>query len=254
MTHLDEDILIALAVGESQERDETDHLSRCVGCTHQLASLRRTTAAVRAGADRALVPPPDSVWAAIQTELSDDLDEHGDTRQISDIAKHRAKTRQSSGAAGPPTRRPAATWLAVAATVGILVGAGATWVARPASEAPVQPDPVTQVAAAELGPLEGDGLTGQATVVETAREIDLRVQAEPVDPADGYLEVWLINEDGVRMVSVGVLPADAERHSFPISRDLIDQGYVIVDISREAFDDAPEHSGDSVLRGQLDRA
>ncbi len=39
--------------------------------------------------------------------------------------------------------------------------------------------------------------------------------------------------------------------SFPISQSLIDEGYVIVDISRERFDDAPTHSGDSLLRGHL---
>ncbi len=32
---------------------------------------------------------------------------------------------------------------------------------------------------------------------------------------------------------------------------IIDQGYVIVDISKEQFDDKPAHSGDSLLRGQL---
>ena len=38
------------------------------------------------------------------------------------------------------------------------------------------------------------------------------------------------------MVSVGVL-APGETGSFPISQTLIDQGYVIVDISKEQFDD-----------------
>ena len=35
------------------------------------------------------------------------------------------------------------------------------------------------------------------------------------------------------------------------ARTLIDQGYVVVDISKEQFDDKPAHSGDSLLRGQL---
>ncbi len=37
-----------------------------------------------------------------------------------------------------------------------------------------------------------------------------------LDPGDGYLEVWLINRDGKRMVSVGVL--DAGAGTFPISQ------------------------------------
>jgi hypothetical protein len=51
------------------------------------------------------------------------------------------------------------------------------------------------------------------------------------------------------MVSIGVL--DAETGVFPISQDLLDQGYVVVDISREPFDEQPEHSGDSLARGTL---
>lgn len=74
--------------------------------------------------------------------------------------------------------------------------------------------------------------------------------ARPLDAGNGYLEVWLINADGKRMVSVGVL-RPGESGTFPVTQALIDQGYVIVDISKEQFDDKPAHSGDSLLRGQL---
>ena len=81
--------------------------------------------------------------------------------------------------------------------------------------------------------------------------LDLTVATtSPLDAGDGYLEVWLLNADGKRMVSVGVL-GPGEQGSFPISQSLIDQGYVIVDISREHFDESPAHSGDSLLRGKL---
>jgi hypothetical protein len=60
----------------------------------------------------------------------------------------------------------------------------------------------------------------------------------------------LINRDGKRMVSLGVLRADG-RSTFPVTQQLIDEGYVVVDISREGFDDKPEHSGDSLVRGTL---
>ena len=72
-----------------------------------------------------------------------------------------------------------------------------------------------------------------------------------LDPGDGYLEVWLINRDLTRMVSVGVIPADAPQIVLPISQELIDEGYVIVDISREHFDDQPAHSGETLVRGEL---
>ena len=63
----------------------------------------------------------------------------------------------------------------------------------------------------------------------------------------GYVEVWLINTDGKRMVSLGVL--STTQATFPVPPDAIAQGYTIVDLSREQFDDKPQHSGDSVMRG-----
>ena len=54
-----------------------------------------------------------------------------------------------------------------------------------------------------------------------------------------------------RMVSIGVLPNGSSGQDFVVPRALIDQGYVIVDISREQLDGSPAHSGDSLLRGSL---
>ena len=81
--------------------------------------------------------------------------------------------------------------------------------------------------------------------------LDLAVSTQPIDPGNGYLEVWLINKDLKRMVSVGVLEPGEEAQSFAIPQALLDQGYVIVDISREGYDESPQHSGDSVVRGTL---
>lgn len=52
------------------------------------------------------------------------------------------------------------------------------------------------------------------------------------------------------MVSVGVL-SDGSEGVFPVAKDLIDNGYLIVDFSRGGQDDKPQHSGDSVVRGKL---
>ena len=80
----------------------------------------------------------------------------------------------------------------------------------------------------------------------------LDVSTAQLDTGDaGYVEVWLLNRDGKRLVSVGVLGDDARSGSFPISQRLLDEGYTVVDISREQFDDKPQHSGDSIVRGSL---
>lgn len=54
------------------------------------------------------------------------------------------------------------------------------------------------------------------------------------------------------MVSVGVLPTAEDPRQFPVSSALIDQGFTVVDISRESFDNDPAHSGDSLVRGKLE--
>jgi hypothetical protein len=67
---------------------------------------------------------------------------------------------------------------------------------------------------------------------------------------DGYVEVWLINRDLKDLVSVGIYTGGTEE-SFPLPRDVLDRGFVIVDLSLEHFDGNAGHSGDSLLRGQL---
>ena len=66
----------------------------------------------------------------------------------------------------------------------------------------------------------------------------------------GFYEVWLINQDGKRMVSLGVLDP-ATGGTFQVPSNLTGQGYRIVDISLEPDDGNPEHSHDSVVRGTL---
>lgn len=73
---------------------------------------------------------------------------------------------------------------------------------------------------------------------------------EGADHVGGYIEVWLINVDLERMVSIGVFEAGTSAE-FYVSDALIDEGYLIVDLSNEEFDDEPRHSGDTIMRGEL---
>lgn len=59
----------------------------------------------------------------------------------------------------------------------------------------------------------------------------------------------LINDDGKRMVSLGVL--DADEAVFAVPPGALAQGYRIVDLSREPYADEPRHFGDSIMRGKL---
>jgi hypothetical protein len=137
--------------------------------------------------------------------------------------------------------------VAGAAAAGLVLGVAGARILDRDNRAPA---PVT-VASTSLETLDTQVETGSADVVRQDGRLDLDVSTQPIDPEGGYLEVWLINKDLQRMVSVGVLTPSGTDQSFPIPQSLLDQGYVIVDISREGFDDAPEHSGDSVVRGTL---
>lgn len=106
------------------------------------------------------------------------------------------------------------------------------------------------MAQAALEPLAEDAESSSARIVESGAGLALVVEAPRFQVPSDYLEVWLINEDLERMVSVGVLDTDGSQQ-FPITQRMLDEGYRIVDISREQFDDDSTHSGDSLVRGEL---
>jgi anti-sigma-K factor RskA len=78
------------------------------------------------------------------------------------------------------------------------------------------------------------------------------VSVEAPPPPDRYREVWLINSDGRRMYSLGVLPQNGSG-TYPLPALLGDglQGFTIVDVSIEPYDGKPEHSRSSQVRGNL---
>ena len=78
--------------------------------------------------------------------------------------------------------------------------------------------------------------------------LQLRVQTDGLDAADGYLEVWMIDPSVTELVSLGPLRADGV-YAIPAGVD--PARFPIVDVSIEPVDGDPTHSGDSVLRGQL---
>ena len=132
----------------------------------------------------------------------------------------------------------------------MLLGAGGLLVKDQITQTPVPP--TRTLATAELDTLNTGQRLGSATVSERDGGVTLQVSARDLSASsDGYVEVWLINRDGKRLVSVGVLAEGAQTGSFPISSRLLDEGYVVVDISRELFNDEPQHSGDSLVRGEL---
>ena len=233
MTHISDDRLVDLALDAQADQGERDHLSGCADCTRTRAALLQTIAATRGAGTDLLVSPPPRVWDAIQVEI-------GEGASVTPIGDRRTRQRP---------RLPVTWLLAAACVLGILLGVGGSSIVSRLGGEP-EPTDVT-VASAPLAPLDSAQTMGVASLVDRDGGLRLDVPDLALDPGDGFLEVWLINRDLTRMISVGVLPADATEVVLPVSQQLIDEGYVIVDISREPFDDQPAHSGQTLVRGEL---
>ncbi|MFC7490297.1 MULTISPECIES: anti-sigma factor [unclassified Knoellia] len=256
--HIADDRLVDLALDATASGPEDAHLGSCSLCADFLASLVRTVAVTREAAQVEIVPPRRDLWASIDAEvLQEGQPDVGVGVRADRVAPRNAAPRPSSTRAASrgddvvatPRRRPALAWLAAACAAGVLLGVGGSVVAERFSKD--EPVPTTTVATAQLDTLDTRQWLGSAAVVERGGGVNLEVTAQVRDPGDGYIEVWLLNRDGKRMVSVGVLGWPGEPGSFSISRRLLDEGYVVVDISREQFDDRPQHSGESIVRGTL---
>jgi hypothetical protein len=98
-----------------------------------------------------------------------------------------------------------------------------------------------QVAASTaLSALPGQTGHGTAELLRTPNDPELRVSVDGPQPADRYREVWLINSDGQRMYSLGVLP-ESGAGTYPLPTLLSNgmDGFTIVDVSIEPYDGNP---------------
>lgn len=274
MEHVDPDVLALIALGEPADDATRAHLADCEACRAEAEELAAVVVHGRAvtPAD-ALVAAPAAVWAGIRTELAlpEDLEPDGTVpagRRAVGLAGAAAAGAGASGAAGAGgpgreerfgARRPGGggtasgrgrrvPWIAAAAAAGVVVGGagGALWTGR--ETPPAEPAVIAQAA---LDPLPGWDATGAATVQENPD--GTRVLVVTLDGGagdDGFHEVWLIDREVTRLVSLGVLEGSEGRFTVPAGLDLTD--FAVVDVSEEPFDGDPAHSGDSIIRGVLD--
>ena len=242
--HVSADDLALRALGEELPDVPESHLAGCAHCQSELDQLRAvvTTARSVQPEDYPVTPPP-SVWDAVVAELG--LDDPAD-RAAGDGAA-------AGGAPVTPLpvpaqgRRRSAVLALAAGVVGLLVGVGATAVVTAGD------DDLPVVASTQLTVLADDSSGGDAEVLRAGggRVLELDVPTLPPD-ADGFYEVWLLDKDAERLVSIGLLDlSQGTRARFPIPDDVDLATYPIVDVSVEPADGNPGHSGDSVVRGTL---
>jgi len=242
MTHLDPDRLADRALGTDDPLTaaEQSHLAGCPECRDELAELSRIAELGR-NPERVAhqLVPTEAMWQSIQVQLATE------TPAITEAAAEPAPSSQTVTELPRRTPRPR-SWLlvAAAAVVGLIIGAGVTTVAvREGVE-------VTSSTALEA--LPGQTGRGTAELVNDRGRPELRVQIDAPPTPDRYREVWLINTDGQRMYTLGVLPDDG-RASYPLPPELAGQlqGFSIVDVSIEPYDGNPAHSRESQVRGTL---
>jgi anti-sigma-K factor RskA len=242
MTHLDPDRLADWALGSDDPLTvaEEKHLDSCAECRDELAQLSRIAELSRHPDELAQVPA-DAIWRSVQGQLA---------------SQAPAPTRTEVTAEPPPssptvselprrTSRPR-SWLlaATAAMIGLIIGVGVTTVAVR--------DRVEVTSSTALEALPGQTGQGTAELIRDQGRPELRVQIDAPPTPDRYREVWLINTDGQRMYTLGVLPDDG-RATYPLPPELAGQlkGFTIVDVSIEPYDGNPAHSRESQVRGAL---
>ncbi len=255
MPHCDPETLALRALGErAGSVDDDAHLRVCSLCQDELESLQRVAVVGRSvRRDEAIAEPPPQVWRRI----ADDLDLDPAVRP--DSVGPRAVPGTTSSPAGPgnaavstPSERsvrgrPRLGLVAAAlgTAAGILLGVAGTLLVTGEDE-PAQ----TVVSQATLAPVNDRSATGVARVVQDSQGRRLAVEVTGLAPTSGFYEVWLLDAQSKRLVSVGLLEGGSS--TFPLPADLDLGDYPLVDISSEPPDGNPAHSSDSVVRGRLE--
>ena len=229
--HSDPDELALRALGEKVGDD--GHLASCPACQSELDQLRAVVATARAVQPEDVpVAPPPRVWDAVAAELGIDA-------AHDDLAARRARPSLAG--------RFGLLALAAAVVVGIALGAVGTAVL---SGDGATGSPGAVVARADLEPLPERAGSGVAEVLGSGDRRELAVEVTGLTgDADGFYEVWLLDKDAQRLVSLGVLRGDRGQFPLPATVDVAE--YPVVDVSIEPVDGNPAHSGDSVVRGLL---
>ena len=254
--HIDHDDLALLALAEQDASAvERSHLAGCASCASEYLALRQVVQLGRAAGSAPLLTPPGGVWEGIHAEL-------GLSNAVLTPMPYRVNAAAGPGASAvdgsvavpavPPA--PAAVrlllrrrWVPFAAAAGVigLVGGIAIGVASTTGGSPSE----QVLAEATLDALPGWTASGAARVEQTTdgrRSVVVDLDA----PAGTSLrEVWLLTADASGLVSLGFLDGPSGRFTVPASVDLA--RYPLVDVSAEPADGDPAHSGDSIVRGEL---
>ena len=253
MVHVSAELLAGHALGQPDQLDgeQLDHVAGCPQCRAELSQLSRLVELSQQEPDPALGQAPlDAVWHGIREELS--LSESAGGRQTqgaspAPVAEPVLPTHAVNSDSPPPVRRRSRALVVLAAAIGVIVGVGATEVVNL-----IQTDDAQVLSSTALLALPGHSGEGTAELIRERDTTELRVRVEGAAPQQEFREVWLINTDGKRMYSLGVL-STAGTGTYPLPARLSGslEGFNIVDVSVEPYDGNVAHSHNSQVRGTL---
>ncbi|MEU6003513.1 anti-sigma factor [Streptomyces sp. NPDC047197] len=262
MKHLDAADLAELALQDkAPERFSsfTAHLKQCDRCRTELESLRRVVGAARAmSPDDIPSAPPDSVWHVISSELAlapttgaPEPQSNGDaghgTSNVPPLMVSTGQVAEESEPRPAGGLRPAVLLAAACLVAGAALGSGATWWQLHDGEG----EATRTGTASALAPLAAGDAQGQARLKEAQgprRQLHIDVSGLP--RTDGYFEVWLMDPTHKKLIAVGVLDPNGSA-TLPLPRGVDLADYPLVDVSDQAYNGSPAHSGKSVVRGSL---
>lgn len=255
---------------------QREHLALCAPCRAAFEATERALQALRDPA--AILEPPAELWDRIAAEIAASPDQTPDqTRdQTSERRRgeatvtslnpqdrrrdrrrdRRSDSRRRSAPGHGGERSRSRLWIPLAAAAAGAVLGGAAVAALLGQEDATQAEPPvaepTVLGDATLEPVAAEDFTGRAEMIETEAgdlELTIEISAAP-DPEAGYFEVWLRDEDGTQLISLGAATAGSTTFTVPAGIDL--SQYPVVDVSHEHFDGDPSHSGTTLAAGPME--
>lgn len=233
--HVPVEALAARAVGARVADGRQAHISECRECRDVWRELHNLVGSVaRMPATAPVLPPRDGLWDDLVAviEAGEGVEPEVDWREEARRTAERAHRRR--------------TMIMAAAVVLASLVAGLTVVV---AQLLVEPDLGAKVSSASLlAPRDGGTAAGTATVRELGDGQVLVIDGPYAQPADSYLELWIVTPDGTR-VSLGTMATSHHEVAIPGG---VDAGPgAIVEITREPYDGDPLSSGDTVASGLL---
>src|SRR3954462_13365828 len=125
MPHCTPEQLALAALREPLPADRATHLASCPSCTRELTALRRSVDALavpQLAAPSGAVPPPPSVWDAIEARTGVTARPRPEVVASPLLPAPEPRPAAAASEVQLPRRRPSRAWLAVAAAA--LLGAG----------------------------------------------------------------------------------------------------------------------------------